>query len=55
MPPILYVVVAGHGAEVEDDSGRRHIDLEAGPGMLAVGHCHPKVVEVVREQAGHLM
>jgi 4-aminobutyrate aminotransferase/(S)-3-amino-2-methylpropionate transaminase len=48
-------IVKGRGAEVEDESGRRYIDLEAGPGVLSVGHCHPKVVDAVRDQAGRLM
>ncbi|HEX7126060.1 MAG TPA: aspartate aminotransferase family protein [Thermodesulfobacteriota bacterium] len=49
------VIVSGQGAEVTDDEGARYIDLEAGPGVLSVGHCHPKVVEAIRDQAGRLM
>lgn len=45
----------GEGAEVEDEAGRRYIDLEAGPGVASVGHCHPKVVEAIREQAARLL
>jgi 4-aminobutyrate aminotransferase-like enzyme len=48
------VVVEGAGAEVKDERGRRYLDLEAGPGVVSVGHCHPKVVAAVREQAGKL-
>jgi 4-aminobutyrate aminotransferase-like enzyme len=51
-PPSL---VKGEGAEVEDVEERRYIDLEAGPGVASVGHCHPKVVEALREQAGRLL
>ena len=51
-PPSL---VKGEGAEVEDMEERRYIDLEAGPGVASVGHCHPKVVEALREQAGRLL
>jgi 4-aminobutyrate aminotransferase-like enzyme len=49
------VIVAGRGAEVEDDEGRRYVDLEGGPGVVSVGHCHPRVVDAVRQQAGRLM
>lgn len=48
------IIVEGEGAEVTDERGRRYLDLEAGPGVVSVGHCHPKVVAAVREQAGKL-
>jgi 4-aminobutyrate aminotransferase-like enzyme len=48
-------LVKGEGAEIEDADGRRYIDLEAGPGVASVGHCHPKVVAALREQAGRLL
>jgi len=51
-PPSL---VKGEGAEIEDIDGRRYVDLEAGPGVASVGHCHPKVVAALREQAGRLL
>lgn len=49
------VIVEGKGAEVFDEEGQRYLDLEGGPGVVSVGHCHPKVVAAVREQAGKLM
>ncbi|MDA8252235.1 MAG: aspartate aminotransferase family protein [Rhodospirillales bacterium] len=49
------VIVAGRGATVTDDGGRTYIDLEAGPGVSSVGHCHPRVVEAIRAQAGRLI
>jgi 4-aminobutyrate aminotransferase / (S)-3-amino-2-methylpropionate transaminase / 5-aminovalerate transaminase len=49
------VITRGAGAEVFDETGKSYIDLEAGPGVLSVGHCHPKVVSAIREQAGVLM
>jgi 4-aminobutyrate aminotransferase / (S)-3-amino-2-methylpropionate transaminase / 5-aminovalerate transaminase len=49
------VLARGSGAVVEDEQGREYIDLEAGPGVASVGHCHPQVVEAVREQAGKLL
>jgi 4-aminobutyrate aminotransferase / (S)-3-amino-2-methylpropionate transaminase / 5-aminovalerate transaminase len=48
------VIVEGRGAEVRDEEQRSYLDLEAGPGVVSVGHCHPRVVEAIREQAGKL-
>src|SRR3954451_13787371 len=49
------VITAGSGAVVVDENGVEYIDLEAGPGVLSVGHCHPKVVAAIKTQAGKLM
>lgn len=43
------------GANVRDVDGNIYIDLTAGFGVAAVGHCHPRVVAAVREQAGRLL
>jgi 4-aminobutyrate aminotransferase-like enzyme len=48
-------IATGQGAEVEDEQGRSYIDLEAGPGVASVGHCHPKVVRAIKEQADRLL
>jgi len=45
----------GAGAEVQDEDGRSYIDLEAGPGVASVGHCHPKVVQAIKDQADRLL
>ena len=44
----------GRNAEVWDDTGKRYIDFVGGIGVLNLGHCHPRIVEAVREQAGRL-
>lgn len=49
------VMARGSGVEVFDVEGRRYLDFAAGIGVLPLGHCHPRVVEAVREQAGRLM
>lgn len=51
----LPVITAGAGAEVVDEDGKSYIDLEAGPGVLSVGHCHPRVVAAIQAQAATLM
>jgi 4-aminobutyrate aminotransferase-like enzyme len=44
-----------HGSTVIDEMGKAYIDLEGGPGVTSVGHCHPHVVKAVREQAEKLL
>lgn len=48
------LIEKGRGASVWDESGKKYIDLEAGPGVLSVGHCHPRVVEAIKSQAERL-
>ena len=45
----------GLGARVRDVDGREYVDLMAGWGVTCIGHCHPVLVEAIREQAGRLM
>ncbi len=47
-------IVKGSGAILWDAEGRSYIDLMGGYGVAIVGHSHPKVVEVLREQIGRL-
>ncbi|GAB4246209.1 MAG: 4-aminobutyrate--2-oxoglutarate transaminase [Thermoleophilia bacterium] len=39
------------GATITDVEGREYIDFAGGIGVMAVGHCHPKVVAAVQKQA----
>ena len=45
----------GEGAHLWDGEGRRYLDFGAGIAVAAVGHCHPHLVEAIRDQAGKLM
>jgi predicted acetylornithine/succinylornithine family transaminase len=47
--------VRGEGARLWDAEGKEYLDFLAGISVCSVGHCHPAVVEAVREQAGRLM
>jgi len=47
--------VRGEGALLWDDEGNEYLDFLAGISVTNVGHCHPRVVAAVREQAGRLM
>ncbi len=52
-----YPLVAHHGegAVIEDPDGNRFLDFAAGIAVCSTGHCHPEVVEAIREQAGKLI
>lgn len=47
-------IVKGEGSRVWDAEGRCYLDLFPGWGVSGLGHCHPRVVAAVREQAGKL-
>ena len=46
------VLTKGKGCYVYDIEGRRYLDLIAGIGVNALGYAHPRMVKVIREQAG---
>jgi len=48
------VLVRGSGTTVWDEAGRPYLDFLCGISVTNLGHCHPKVVEAVRDQAGRL-
>ena len=47
--------VRGEGTRLWDDEGNEYLDFLAGISVAQLGHCHPAVVEAVRDQAGRLM
>jgi len=49
------VAVKGEGVFLVDDRGRRYLDFTSGIGVTNTGHCHPRVVAAVREQASRLL
>jgi acetylornithine/N-succinyldiaminopimelate aminotransferase len=46
--------VRGAGTRLWDEDGHEYLDFLAGISVLNVGHCHPRVVDAIREQAGRL-
>jgi 4-aminobutyrate aminotransferase len=48
-------VASGSGATVTTVDGVEHLDLSSGIGVVNTGHCHPRVVEAIREQAGRFV
>ena len=47
--------VRGEGTRLWDDEGNEYLDFLCGISVSLLGHCHPAVVEAVREQAGRLI
>jgi acetylornithine/N-succinyldiaminopimelate aminotransferase len=52
-----YPIVAqrGEGCRLWDVDGKVYLDFLAGVAVNNLGHCHPKVVAALREQAGRLL
>ena len=48
------VLVEGNGSLVTDAEGREYLDFFCGILTTGIGHCHPEVVERVRDQLGRL-
>src|SRR5919198_2976270 len=51
--PIVFV--RGEAATLYDAEGNAYLDFLAGISVCNVGHCHPRVVEAIRDQAGRLL
>jgi len=49
------VIVKGQGSKIWDIEGREYLDMFPGWAVSGIGHCHPKVVEAIRRQAGELI
>jgi acetylornithine/N-succinyldiaminopimelate aminotransferase len=47
--------VRGEGSWLWDVDGNEYLDFLCGISVTSLGHCHPRVVEAVREQVGRLM
>ena len=49
------VITKGEGNWLWDMDGNRILDMFPGWAVSGIGHCHPKVVEAIRKQAGDLL
>lgn len=49
------VAVRGAGCRLWDESGKSYLDFCTGIAVCSLGHCHPRLVEAIREQAGNLI
>ena len=48
-------LVEGSGMNVRDDEGKAYVDFIAGIGADSLGHCHPKLVQAISDQAARLI
>ncbi|MZP30649.1 acetylornithine transaminase [Heliobacterium undosum] len=48
-------LLKGQGARVWDADGREYLDFLAGLAVNSLGHCHPKVVDALQQQAATLL
>ncbi len=49
------VMVKGEGCRLWDADGKEYLDFLSGIAVCALGHCHPRVTEAIRLQAGELV
>ncbi len=49
------VITRGEGCYLYDADGNKILDMFPGWAVSAIGHCHPKVVDALRKQAGELL
>jgi len=54
-PRLPRVIVKGQGCYCFDADGNKILDMFPGWAVSGIGHCHPKVVEAIRKQAGELL
>ena len=52
--PLPVVLKKGEGVFVWDVEGKRYFDFLSGYSALSQGHCHPKIIKVLTEQAQKL-
>src|SRR5512139_1136778 len=50
-----FMAERAEGPYIYTSDGRRLLDFTCGIGVTNTGHCHPKVVEAIREQAGNFL
>jgi len=48
-------VVDGHGCIVRASDGTEYLDFTSGIATTSTGHCHPRVVAAIRDQAGRFI
>jgi 4-aminobutyrate aminotransferase len=49
------VVESAQGPWITSTEGERYLDFSCGIGVTNIGHCHPRVVEAIRQAAGVIL
>jgi acetylornithine aminotransferase len=50
--PLAVEISHAKGSYIYDTKGNKHLDFVAGVSACSLGHCHPRVVNAVKEQLG---
>ena len=49
--PLALEISHAEGSYIYDTSGKKHLDFVAGVSACTLGHCHPRVVSAIKNQA----
>ncbi len=52
--PLPVVLVRGEGVHVWDDTGKCYLDMMSAYSAVSYGHCHPRILKALNEQAANL-
>ncbi len=52
--PLPVVLTRGDGVYVWDDSGKKYLDMMSAYSAVSHGHCHKRLVDLVKDQVGRL-
>jgi ornithine--oxo-acid transaminase len=52
--PLPVTLVRGEGVHLWDEHGRRYLDMMSAYSAVSHGHCHPRLLRVLAQQAGTL-
>ena len=52
--PLPVVLARGEGAYLWDVEGKRYLDFVSGYSAVSQGHCHPRIVKALQDQAARL-
>jgi ornithine--oxo-acid transaminase len=52
--PLPFVFTRGEGVHLFDPAGRAYLDFVSGFSAVSQGHCHPRIVRAIQEQAARL-
>ncbi|MDN4607844.1 acetylornithine transaminase [Sporosarcina highlanderae] len=47
-------IVSGKGTVVKDDKGKEYLDFISGIAVVSLGHAHPAIVDIIKEQSEKL-
>jgi len=52
--PLPVTLNRGEGVYVWDDTGKRYLDMMGAYSAASFGHCHPKIIQALKDQASQL-